>query len=163
MFSEDVLLRVMISADFHDPGGSNAATKRMGAGSSGERTPHAPHAGEPAGATPRKEVSQESEVIMPSCMAATKRLIQKACFCEDVLEVIAADARKTTTYLYQGRWSRILYFWFGRNISPCKATVHQIAQFFLYFLKELRFSVPAIKGHSAAFSHVCLSRHRSGC
>ena len=40
------------------------------------------------------------------------------------------------------------------GISPCKATVQQIAEVFLYLLRALKLSVPAVKGYHATLNHV---------
>ena len=37
-----------------------------------------------------------------------------------------------------------------KEITPCKATVQQIAEFFLYLHQELKLSIPVIKGCSSA-------------
>ena len=42
----------------------------------------------------------------------------------------------------------------GQNLSPFKATVQQIAEFFLYLHRELKMSIPAVKGHCAVLTHV---------
>ena len=108
---------------------------------------------------PCKEVMQGSGVTVPSCMEAIKQLVCKAGFCEEVVKVFVTKVRKSTTHSCQGKWSRFLHWCCGRNIGPCKATVHQVGQFFLHVCKELRFSMPLVKGYRAAKNHVfALSR-----
>ena len=52
-------------------------------------------------------------------------------------------------------FTRPLFCWcHGRNISPCKATVLQVAEFFLCLQRELKLMVPAVKAFQAAFDHV---------
>ena len=36
--------------------------------------------------------------------------------------MITLDLRRSTAYLYQGKWSRFVHWCQGSNISPCKAT-----------------------------------------
>ena len=47
--------------------------------------------------------------------------------------VVMTSVRIFTTVLYQGKWSRFLQLVHGRNVSPCKATVQQEADFFSTF------------------------------
>ena len=39
-------------------------------------------------------------------------------------------------------------------VVPCKATILQIAEFFLYIWKELKLSVPTFMGHRATLNYV---------
>ena len=41
-----------------------------------------------------------------------------------------------------------------RNTAPCRTTVQQLAEFFLYLSKKSRLSVLAIKGYRATLNHV---------
>ena len=41
-----------------------------------------------------------------------------------------------------------------RGVDPCKATIPQVAKFFLYLLQELGLSAPVVKGYRAALNHV---------
>ena len=40
--------------------------------------------------------------------------------------------------LVPGKWSKAFHWCYVRNISPCKATLHETDQVSLYFPKELR-------------------------
>ena len=64
------------------------------------------------------------------------------------------DPRKSTTCFSLGKWSRLLRWCCRRNITPCSATVHQIAGFFLWLFKELKLLMPAAKVYRAALNHV---------
>ena len=80
----------------------------------------------------------------------------KAGFSNEVTEVASTDLRKSTACLYQGKCSRFLHWCHGRNIAPCKATIQQLAEFFLYLYRELKLTVSTIKGYRSAFNDVCL-------
>ena len=75
----------------------------------------------------------------------------------EVVEVVASDLRGSVAALYQGKWSQFLHWYHGWNFAPCKATVQQIAKFFLYLWRELKLLVPAVQDYCAALNHVFLS------
>ena len=59
-------------------------------------------------------------------------------FLRGVTEVGMKDLMSSTAALYEGKWSRFPHWCCGQNLSPCKATVQQIAKFFLYLRTELK-------------------------
>ena len=65
------------------------------------------------------------------------------------------DLRRSTACFHKRKWSKFFQWCRGRNIAPCKATVQQIAEFFLYLRKELKLLVLAIRTYKATLSHVC--------
>ena len=65
----------------------------------------------------------------------------------EVAEVISSQG--STVALYQGKWPQFLCWCHGQNVSPCKASIPQIAKFFLYLWRELKLSVPAVKCYHA--------------
>ena len=69
-------------------------------------------------------------------------------------EVVALDLRGSTVALYRGKNYQLLNWWRGWNISPCKAIVPRIDDF-LFLQKELKLSVPVVKGNRATVNHVC--------
>ena len=77
----------------------------------------------------------------------------QAKFSKEVLEVASPDLRKFTAYLYQGKWSRFFHWCHGRNITPYKTTLKQLAEFFVYLQRELKFTVSA-KGYQSALNYV---------
>ena len=83
-----------------------------------------------------------------------KHLVRKAGFSKEVEKLIALDLRGSTTALYRGKWSRFLHWCCGRNLSPCKATVLQMVEFFFYLQRKRNLSVPAAKGYHAVLNHV---------
>ena len=78
----------------------------------------------------------------------------KADFSKETAEVVTTDLRESTVCLYQGKWSKFLHWCHRRNIAPCKATVQQVAEFFLYLQKEVRLLLPAVKGYRVTFNLV---------
>ena len=60
-----------------------------------------------------------------------------------------ADLRQSTAALYQSKWSRFL-----SAVDPCKASVPQVAEFFLFLQQDLGISVPVVEGYRAALNHV---------
>ena len=97
-----------------------------------------------AGAAPCKEVSQRAGVTAPSCFETIERLVCKGGFS---MEVVCSDIRRSTAYLYQGKWSTFLHWCHGRKITPCEVTILQIAGFLLYLHWEFELTVPAINGY----------------
>ena len=87
-------------------------------------------------------------------MEVIKHLVRKVGFSGKVVEVVAADLRGSTAAIYQGKWSRFLYWCHGQNLSPCKATVHQVVEFFLNLRRELKLLVPAVKSYHVALNLV---------
>ena len=87
-------------------------------------------------------------------MEVIKHLVRKVGFSGKVVEVVAADLRGSTAAIYQGKWSRFLYWCHGLNLSPCKATVHQVVEFFLNLRRELKLLVPAVKSYHVALNLV---------
>ena len=71
-----------------------------------------------------------------------------------VARVAAADLQHSTVNLYQPKWSRFLGWCHQRDIEPCKASVPQVAEFFLYLRHDLGLFVPAVKGCPVALNHV---------
>ena len=63
---------------------------------------------------------------------------------------MVADLRRSTTALYQSKGSGS----FIGVITPCKASVQRIAEFFLYLCRDFRLSVPAVNVYRAALNHV---------
>ena len=59
----------------------------------------------------------------------------------------AADLRSSTTALYQSKWFRFFHWCRRRDITLCKASVQQVTEFFLYLCRDLRLSVPVVKGY----------------
>ena len=55
---------------------------------------------------------------------------------------------------YQGKWSGFLHWCHGWNLSPCKASIPQKAEFFLYLHRELKLLVPAVKSYCSVLNHV---------
>ena len=55
--------------------------------------------------------------------------------------------QKIAACLYQEKWVKFFHCFRGRNLFPCKATVQQIAQFYLCLRKKLRLTVPLIEGY----------------
>ena len=51
-------------------------------------------------------------------------------------------------------YSRVLHWYLGQNITSCKETALQIAEFFLYLHRELKFTIPAVKVYRSALNHV---------
>ena len=64
------------------------------------------------------------------------------------------NLRCSTAALYQSKWTRFLGWCDRWGVDPCKASVLQIAEFFLYLSQELNLSVPAVKGYLAALNPV---------
>ena len=88
----------------------------------------------------------------PSRMVAIKCLVRKAGFSGGVAVVVAKNLRGSTAALYQGKWLRFLHrCW---DLSPYKATIQQIAKFFLYLRGELKLLVVTVKGYWATLNHV---------
>ena len=80
----------------------------------------------------------------------SRQVVHMACF----LMAVASDLRRSTADLIQGKWFRLLLWCRERNMSQCKTTVLQIAEFFLYMLRMLKLSISAGKGYRSAFNHV---------
>ena len=91
--------------------------------------------------------------VVRTCMETMMQLVCKAGYSKEVTGIIATDLRRSTACLYQVKWSGFHHGCPGSNVTLCKATVQQIAEFFLY-LQELGLSVPAIKSCKAAHNHV---------
>ena len=89
-----------------------------------------------------------------SRMEVIQCLVQKAGFSKAVARVTAADLRHSTPALYQSKWSRFLHWCDRQGVGPCKASVPQIVEFFLFLHQELGSSVPAVKGCQAGLNHV---------
>ena len=100
-----------------------------------------------------KEVSLWSGDAATLLIDVIKHLIRKAGFFREVVEV-TSDLKGSTAALYQGKWSRFLIWCRGQNLSPRKVTITQIAKLFLYLWRELKFSVPAVKGYFVALIYV---------
>ena len=125
LFQSDVL-----SQSLQNLGGPTMVTKEMvpgPSGSSGGRTSWTSHAVEPDGAAPCKKVAHGAGVARPTHIEVIKPLVDKASFCEEAVEVVTADHRKSTACLYQEKWSRFFHWCCGWNIAPCNTTVQQIA------------------------------------
>ena len=67
---------------------------------------------------------------------------------------MASDLRSSIAALHQEKWSRFLHWCCEQNPSACKATVLQIAEFFLHLQRELKLSFLPVKDHHAALDHV---------
>ena len=156
---------------FLDSRTSTLATKGVVHRSSGGRTSWIPHAVEPAGSASHQEVSQETELLCIHAWRLSKQLVYKAGFSEEVEEIVATDLRRSTACLYQGKSSRFLHWYHWQNIAPCKGTVLQIAEFFLYLCRELKLPEPMIKGCRSVLNHVlslastdmAVNRSLAGC
>ena len=57
---------------------------------------------------------------------------KKQAFVSRLQNTLSLDLRKCPACLYQGKWSRFFHLCHCRNIAPCKATLQQLAEFFLY-------------------------------
>ena len=82
---------------------------------------------------------------MTSRVEVVKPLVCKAGFSREVAEVVVLNLGRSAARLYQGKWSRFLHLCRGRNISPCKANILQIAEFFVYLPWDLKLSVPSVR------------------
>ena len=119
----------------------------LSVGSYGGRTSRTPYAVESSHSTSLQEVSQGPGVISSSRLEVIKRLNHKAGFSEVIAEAVALNLQDPQHVFT--RESGV-----AEGISPCKATVLQLAEFFLYQQRELKPSVPVVKGYQVALNHV---------
>ena len=89
-----------------------------------------------------------------SCLEVVQRLIIKAGFSKVVVWAAAVDLRCSTAALYRFKWTRFLDWCDRRGVDPFKASILQVAEFFLFLRQELCLSVPAGKGYQAALNHM---------
>ena len=122
--------------------------------SSGVHASRAPLPVETPRAASCQKVPSRSEDPLPSRAEVFQDIVKMTVFLRRVTEVVAKDLRGSTANLYQGKWLRFLYWCFGWNISPCKATVQQIVDFFLYLWGELKLSVPMVKSYLVVLNHI---------
>ena len=80
-------------------------------------------------------------------------LVQKAGFSRAVAKVTAADLGYSITALNQSKWSRF-HWCCGQNLSPWKASIQQIVEFFLYLHHDLKLSVLMVMIYRKALNHV---------
>ena len=123
--------------------------------SSCEGTFWAPLALEPFGSAPHSEVSLWSRDLCLHVWKLSSVSSKRLAF-REVAELVASDLRDSTAAVYLGNWSRVFHWCFGRNLAPCKPTIQQIAEFFLYLHHDLKLLVPSVKGYCAALNHVFL-------
>ena len=107
-----------------------------------------------AGPATCAEVPSRPRDLLASRMEVIQHHAQKAGFSKAVVQVTVAELRHSTAALYQSKWSRFLGWCDRQGVFPCKASVPQIAEVFLYLRQELCLSVPAVKGCQAAQNHV---------
>ena len=89
--------------------------------------------------TSRKAVIQQYTVLV--CQAFCHRLLKEQ---HPILESPAS--------LYKSKWSTIFHWHCDKSTDPCKATVYQIKDFFVYLKEGKGLLIPAIKGYCAAFN-----------
>ena len=90
---------------------------------------------------------------LASRMEVVQCLVGKPGSSRVVVLVTTADLQHSTAALYQSKWTRFLGWCDRRGVDPGKASVTQIAKFFLCYHQELSLSVPAVQGCRAALNH----------
>ena len=109
---------------------------------------------EPASSASCQEVSMRPQDPPTSRVELIQHIIRKAGFLLRVVRVAAADLKHSTAALYQSKWTRFLGWCDRRGVDPCKATIPEIAEFFLFLRQKLELSVPVVKRYKAALNHV---------
>ena len=109
---------------------------------------------EPACLATHEEVPSRPRDLPSLCVEVIQRLIRKVGFSRRVEQVAALDLRCTTAALYQYKWTRFRGWCDRQGVDPCKATIPQVTEVFLFLRQELGLSVPAVKGCWAALNHV---------
>ena len=99
-----------------------------------------------AGPAPPVKVQSRPRDLLASRVEVVQCLVQKAGFSKVVAWIAAADLRHSTAALYQFKGSRLLGWCDRRGVDPCKVSVPQIAEFFLFLRQEISLSVPVAKG-----------------
>ena len=136
---------------------STVASKRAvcrPSGPSQSRTSRASESLEPPSAASRQEVPPRPQDPLTSRVGLIQRLIRTAGFSMKIACVAAADLKRSTSAIYQSKWTRFLGWCDRRGIDPCKTTSPVITELFLYLHQELELSVTAVKGYRAALNHV---------
>ena len=108
-----------------------------------------------AGPATHVEIQSRPRDPPASHVEVIQRLVRNAGFSRAFALVAAADLRRSTVALYQFKWTRCLGWCDRQGVDPCKASVPQIAEFFLYLHQEFGLSVLAVTGYRAAMNLVC--------
>ena len=106
-----------------------------------------------AGTAPRVEVPSRPRDHLASRMEVIQCLVWKSGFSKEV-EWVNYGPQVSTAALYQPKWSRFLGWYDWQGIDPCKESVLEVAEFFLFLCQNLSLSVLVVKGYQATLNHV---------
>ena len=117
-------------------------------------TSRAPKSMEPPRPASRPKVPSRPRDPRAPLVEFIQRLVRKAGFSRKVASVMAADLQRSTTALYQSKWSQFLDWCGRRDVNPCATSISVIAESCLHLCQDLGFSVTAVKGYRSALNHV---------
>ena len=100
---------------------------------------------------PCAERFQRGLVTPASHVDVIKQLIRKAGFTNKSVQCDIADVKKSTACLCQGRRPKFFHWCHVKTISPYKATIQQIAQFYHMYI-NLNLTIPLILGYKSALN-----------
>ncbi len=106
------------------------------------------------------EATSQAPVPQPTGDPQSSRLeiissgLQKKGFSQQASDVIAGHHRASTSNLYQTKWQTFVNWCNGEEINPLKATVPQVADFFLFLFNEKGLQMSTIKGYRSAIASI---------
>ena len=98
----------------------------------------------------------DSSNVQPSHLEAVQPALREYSFSEKAVTQISRPHRKSTTNLYQAKWSQYCGWCRTRAIDPLRTAVPVIVEFIIY-LREQKSST-AIKGYRSTLAPVFLHR-----
>ena len=108
----------------------------------------------PSFSTTHRRSSLRSVKSLPNRVETIKSLLRKAGFSRPSASAIAEPGRKSTTTLYQYRWSVFRDWCKSNGFSASRTKIHQLADFFLYLRETKGLGLSALKGYRSALSSV---------
>ncbi len=110
--------------------------------------------GETVKTTTSPIVSQPTVGTQPSRLEIISRHLKDKGFSQQASEAIASHHRASTSSLYQSKWKQFVDWCDTEQVDSLKATVPQVADFFLYLFNDKGLKMSTIKGYRAAISKV---------
>ena len=99
-------------------------------------------------------VPRQPGVSKPTRVEAITRSLCQAGFSEQAASRMSGSVRKSTSNVYQSKWSIFSDWCDQRKADPLRASIPVVADFLLFLRDVKKFSLPTIKGYRSAIALV---------
>ena len=98
--------------------------------------------------------SSQRESAEPTYVATICEHLQKKGFSRKVAERMSRPQKQSSIAVYQSKWQVFCNWCNRRSLDPCKASIQQLADFFLHLHEDLKLAHETIVGYRAALGHI---------